>query len=143
VLILPSATGLSTAAVYGQADRMRLARDAAELEERAAALGAALASGAALPPVELLHNDLQDAARALCPAIDATLAQARAAGADVALVSGSGPTVLGLFAGEDGPLRAREAARVLAAERAGAGHPMPVAAEPVAESFGEVRAGKS
>ena len=53
------------------------------------------------------ENDLQDAARSLCPAIDAALAAARAAGADHALVSGSGPTVVGLFGG--------------AARRAGAG----------------------
>ncbi len=38
-----------------------------------------------------IHNDLQDAARSLCPAIDAALDAARAAGADHALVSGSGP----------------------------------------------------
>ncbi len=139
VLVLPSAAALSTAAVYAQADRMGLARESAELEELAAALGAALASGAALPPVELLHNDLQEAARALCPQIDAALAQARAAGADVALVSGSGPTVLGLFAGDDGPARALEAERELAAERARIGAPPSVAAESVAARFGVVR----
>ncbi len=132
VLVLPSAAALSTAAVYAQADRMGLARAAAELEEIAAALGDALASGAVLPPVELLHNDLQDAARALCQSIDAALAQAVAAGADVALVSGSGPTVLGLFAAEGGPARAREAVRVLAAECAVVGAPEPIAAEFVA-----------
>ncbi len=132
VLVLPSAAALSTAAVYAQADRMRLARDAIALGELAAALGAALVAGAALPPEELLHNDLQDAARALCPEIDVALAQAGAAGADVALVSGSGPTVLGLFVGDDGPARAREAARVLAAERAVADAPEPIAAEFVA-----------
>ncbi len=143
VLVLPSASALSTAAVYAQADRMRLARDAADLQERATALRAALASGAALPPHELLRNDLQDAARALCPEIDAALAQARAAGADVALVSGSGPTVLGLFAGGTGPDRAREAARALAAGRTAAGAPEAVAAELVGADAGSVRARRS
>ncbi len=139
VLVLGSAAALSTAAVYAQADRMRIARDAAELQELAAALGAALATGEALPPVELLGNDLQDAARALCPEIDAALAQARAVGADVALVSGSGPTVLGLFACEDGPARAQEAARELTAERRAADAPAAIAAELVGVDAGAAR----
>ena len=50
-----------------------------------------------------IHNDLEDAARSLCPAIDDALDAARDAGADHALVSGSGPTVVGLFTGPDGP----------------------------------------
>lgn len=136
VLVLPRAAALSTAAVYAQADRMGLARAAAELDEIAMALGAALASGAALPPVELLHNDLQDAARALCPEIDAALEQAHVVGADVALVSGSGPTVLGLFAGEGGPARARAAARALAPERRAADAPPAIAAELVGAQVG-------
>ena len=40
-------------------------------------------------------NDLEPAARSLCPSIDEALAAAREAGADHALVSGSGPTVVG------------------------------------------------
>ena len=86
----------------------------------------------------LLANDLQDAARALCPEIDAALAQARAAGADVSLVSGSGPTVLGLFAGPNGPERVRAAAAELLAERRLAGAPAPLATEPVGERFAAV-----
>jgi 4-diphosphocytidyl-2-C-methyl-D-erythritol kinase len=137
VLVLPAATGLSTAAVYARADALAAARGTAALEERRAALARALADGAALPPADLLDNDLQDAARALCPEIDAALAQARAAGADVALLSGSGPTVLGLFAGADGAARASAAASALAGERAAAGAPAALAAEPVEEGFGE------
>ncbi len=131
VLVLPAAAALSTAAVYAQADRIGAARGAGELEELHAALARELADGAALPAADLLANDLQDAARALCPAIDVALAQARAAGADVALVSGSGPTVLGLFAGPDGPARAAAAAAGLAGDRAAAGLPAALAAEPV------------
>ena len=59
-----------------------------------AAAHAELAAGGPVPPV----NDLEPAARALCPEIDAALAAARAAGADHAMVSGSGPTVFGWFA---------------------------------------------
>ncbi len=94
----------------------------------------ALAEGAPLPPAALLHNDLQDAARALCPEIDAALAEAREQDADAALVSGSGPTVLGLFAGSRGPARARAATRALA-ERV----PAPLAAEPVTAQDSLVR----
>jgi 4-diphosphocytidyl-2-C-methyl-D-erythritol kinase len=131
ILVLPAAAALSTAAVYAQADRIGVARPVDELEELHAALARALADGAALPAADLLANDLQEAARALCPAIDAALAQALVAGADVALVSGSGPTVLGLFAGPDGPARAAAAANGLAGERAAADLPEALAARPV------------
>jgi 4-diphosphocytidyl-2-C-methyl-D-erythritol kinase len=130
VLVLPVARPLSTAAVYAEADRLGSPRGAAELEEFAGALADALASGAPLPPGELLHNDLAPAARKLCPEIDAALREARAAGAEETLLSGSGPTVLGLFAGPDGPARAAAAARAL-----GARTPAPFAAEPVAAGF--------
>jgi 4-diphosphocytidyl-2-C-methyl-D-erythritol kinase len=143
VLVLPSAVGLSTAAVYAQADRMGLARAGADLEARAEGLARALGEGAALPPGELLGNDLQAAACALSPDIDGALAQAQAAGADVTLLSGSGPTVLGLFAGPDGPALASAAALALASERCSAGAPAPIAAEPVGAAFASVlRAGR-
>ena len=58
---------------------------------------------AALPdlPDELCVNDLEPAALSLCPAIDARLDALRGRGADVAMVSGCGPTVLGLFGDRD------------------------------------------
>ncbi len=133
VLVLPVARALSTAAVYVQADHAGFVRERAELEDAGRALAGALADGSPLPPAELLRNDLQDAARALCPEIDVALAEARATDADVALVSGSGPTVLGLFAGSRGPARARAAARALA-ERV----PAPFAAEAVGAGFADV-----
>jgi len=73
-----------------------------------------------------VHNDLQAAARRLCPAIDDALAAVGATGADHTLVSGSGPTVFGLY-------RDLEHART-AAEAVGG-----VAAEPVAPAFAGVR----
>ena len=63
------------------------------------------------------------------PAIDAALDTARAAGADHALVSGSGPTVVGLFLGADGPARARKAISAW---------PRAFAAEPVGEEWAAV-----
>jgi 4-diphosphocytidyl-2-C-methyl-D-erythritol kinase len=130
VLVLPVARALSTADVYVQADRMGLARDRVELGEAHRELAAALADGSPLPPAQLLRNDLEEAARALCPEIDAALLEARSVEADAALLSGSGPTVLGLFAGSRGPARARAGARALA-ERV----PAPIAADPVVASF--------
>jgi 4-diphosphocytidyl-2-C-methyl-D-erythritol kinase len=121
VLVLPSTAALSTPDVYREADRLGLTRSHAELAEINARVRAA--------PHEI-HNDLQDAARSLCPQVDAALGAARAAGADHALVSGSGPTVVGLFFGAQGPARAREAA---------ASWPRGFAAEPVGEEWAAVR----
>ncbi|HET8758438.1 MAG TPA: hypothetical protein VFM58_20630 [Solirubrobacteraceae bacterium] len=89
LVIVPSSEALSTPAVYREFDRLGGARPAAELAAREEEARA----GEPPPPV----NDLQDAARSLCPAIDPVLEQVGAAGADHALVSGSGPTVFGFF----------------------------------------------
>jgi 4-diphosphocytidyl-2-C-methyl-D-erythritol kinase len=98
LLVLPLAGGLSTAAVYEEADRLGLQRDEHEIAGLREQLGSALAHGAPLPAAsELLHNDLQHAAVSLCPPIAEALSEAREAGAPLAIVSGSGPTVLGLF----------------------------------------------
>jgi 4-diphosphocytidyl-2-C-methyl-D-erythritol kinase len=134
VLVLPTDLRLSTADVYAEADRLGLPRADEELERYRDALRDALESGIPLPAAELLANDLEPATRSLCPAIDANLERVRASDADAALVSGSGPTVLGLFAGEDGPRRARRAAQQLAARLPDA--PAPVAAVPVQAPFG-------
>jgi 4-diphosphocytidyl-2-C-methyl-D-erythritol kinase len=106
LLVLPSPHGLSTPAVYAEADRLGLARPA-------------LPAGDPPPWV----NDLQDAARSLLPAIDEALEAARAAGAERALVSGSGPTVVGVFAT---PAGAARAAAALAGRE-----PAPIATRPV------------
>ncbi len=126
LLILPSPERLATAAVYREADRLGSPRGLAELDERLAALRVALAEGEGLPPEELLVNDLEAAARSLCPSIAPALDAARAAGAERALVSGSGPTVFGLFPGAEGAEAATEAARELAARFPGASAATPV-----------------
>jgi 4-diphosphocytidyl-2-C-methyl-D-erythritol kinase len=94
VLVLASRARLSTADVYAEADRRGLGRGAGELAQ---AVGEIEERGGDVPP-GLLVNDLGPAARALCPAVDDALALARTAGAEHALVCGSGPTVIGLFA---------------------------------------------
>jgi 4-diphosphocytidyl-2-C-methyl-D-erythritol kinase len=93
VLVIPSRERLSTADVYREADRQGLPRDAAELASKLRQVS----TMAGDLPDHLVVNDLEPAARALCPAIDAALADARRVGARRALVCGSGPTVVGLF----------------------------------------------
>jgi len=61
-------------------------------------------------PPELLVNDLEPAARSLRPGIGDALEELREAGAPVAILSGSGPTAVGLFADLAG---AREAAETI------------------------------
>jgi 4-diphosphocytidyl-2-C-methyl-D-erythritol kinase len=109
-VIVPSQHELSTPAVYAEADRLGLAR-------------------AELPAAEpqLWVNDLQDAARSLCPSIDAALEAVLAAGAQHALVSGSGPTVFGTFPD------------LAAAQAAAQQLPGAVAATPVGPEAGAVR----
>jgi len=133
ILVLPQASPLSTAEVYASADRLGLAREAPVLAEHRDALSSALELGAALPAdARLLHNDLQAASIELCPAIERALARAGEAGAEVAFVSGSGPTVLGLFARANGLARAQRAAAGLAGLQ-----PQPLTAVPVDASFGQ------
>lgn len=131
VLVLPLQAKLATAEVYAAYDELGKTRDAAQLQRRADELAAALASGAALPAPDLLHNDLQQAACMLCPAIEDALDEARRCGAEAVLLSGSGPTVIGLFAGEQALARAVEAAR-----RCSGRMPAAIAARDVDASFG-------
>ena len=108
VLVLPSAEALSTGAVYAEADRLGVRPTLDGVDPHA------------------LVNDLEPAARSLCPAVDEALAAARAAGADHAMDSGSGPTVVGLF---PAPAAARAAAGALAGRV-----PAPIACEPLTTS---------
>ena len=111
VVVVPVAAELRAADVYAEADRLGLARDALGLARSLTRVQAALSSETVLDRVQ---NDLQDAARSLCPAIDEALEDALAAGADHAIVSGSGPTVLALFSEEGHRERASAAAATLA-----------------------------
>jgi 4-diphosphocytidyl-2-C-methyl-D-erythritol kinase len=129
-VIVPLPLELSTATVYGEADRLGQGRTESELAERGAALAAALAPQARLPE-ELLVNDLEPATLSLCPAVGDALEAARRAGADHALVCGSGPTVAGLFWGPEAAQRAADAEAGLAGR-----YPEAYAAEPVRAAFG-------
>jgi 4-diphosphocytidyl-2-C-methyl-D-erythritol kinase len=125
VLVVPQPFPLSTAGVYREADWLGLSRAPEELESVRARLGKGL-------PVELIVNDLQPAALSLAPSIDDALRAALDAGADHALVCGSGPTVIGLFWGPRGSERARTAAAGLRAA-----HPGAVATGPVRGGVGD------
>ncbi len=121
----PAATTLSTAAVFREADRLRLARSGLELELRAGQLAEALVEGQRLP-AHLVTNDLQEAALSLCPTIELALDAASAAGADHAIVSGSGPTVVGIWWGNGARERAQSAADGLRGQFPGAAVAEPV-----------------
>ncbi|HKH78943.1 MAG TPA: hypothetical protein VJ996_02915, partial [Solirubrobacteraceae bacterium] len=70
-----------------------------------------------------------------CPQIEPALEQALDAGADAAFVSGSGPTVIGLFLRANGAGRAGRAVDGLSGRV-----PAPVCAVPVDARFGQAGA---
>jgi 4-diphosphocytidyl-2-C-methyl-D-erythritol kinase len=108
--------GLSTPAVYAELDRLReegQVPDGRELAPTDEVL-AALRDGPADVLAGALSNDLQAPALVLRPALRRAMTAATDAGAVGALVSGSGPTIAALAAGEHASL-------VLTARLAGAG----------------------
>jgi 4-diphosphocytidyl-2-C-methyl-D-erythritol kinase len=121
-VIVPLAAQLSTAHVYAEADRLGLPRTGTELAEKLRALEAS--------QLELV-NDLEPAALSLCPEIAPALDAVLAAGAEHAIVCGSGPTVAGVFWAEEAFRRAGEAAGALSDR-----YPQATAAEPANETFG-------
>jgi 4-diphosphocytidyl-2-C-methyl-D-erythritol kinase len=99
VVLVPDPEGLSTPAVYAEADRLGSGRSAGELRELRERLLAAAASGRhPLSYRDLLVNDLAAAAISLRPALAETLAAIEEAGAELAIVTGSGPTAVGICA---------------------------------------------
>ncbi len=124
VLVLPQATALSTPTVFREADRLGLGRTASELADLRGQLAAGLSD-------RLIVNDLEPAALSLAPAVGAALEAAESAGADRALVCGSGPTVIGLFCGGDGFRRASVGAETLRAR-----FPAATVAAPVGRGVG-------
>jgi 4-diphosphocytidyl-2-C-methyl-D-erythritol kinase len=99
VVLIPDEEGLDTGAVYAEADRLGLGRDAAALDQLARELREAAGAGASpLDYAELLVNDLEQAAVSLRPEIAEALAALEEVGAKRALVTGSGPTAFGIFA---------------------------------------------
>lgn len=93
IVAVPDSEGLATADVFGEADRLGICRDAATLAAGTERLRTALPE----LPDELCVNELQPATLSLRPRLTTTLDRLRDAGADVAMIAGSGPTAIGLF----------------------------------------------
>jgi 4-diphosphocytidyl-2-C-methyl-D-erythritol kinase len=109
LVLVPSVEGLSTGDVYTEADRIGATRDRVD--------AAALRALAAMPLERLaaaLENDLEAAAVALRPRLVRTREALLRRSALAARVTGSGPTVFGVFADR----RAAEAAAADLDERA-------------------------
>ena len=97
-VLLPGGGGLSTKAVFDEADRLGLGREESALAAIAAELRAAAGAGASpLAYADLLVNDLEPAARSLRPDIGDALDALRDTGAPAVFLSGSGPTAVALF----------------------------------------------
>jgi 4-diphosphocytidyl-2-C-methyl-D-erythritol kinase len=108
--------GLSTPAVYAELDRLRADGRVpdGDVDTAPDAVLAALRSGPVSALAAAVRNDLQAPALSLRPDLRRALRAAEEAGAEAALISGSGPTVAALVADEHAAVR-------LAAELAGAG----------------------
>lgn len=99
VVMIPFDRGLRAGDVYAEADRLGAVHSSEELNEiRAKLRTAAAGGGSPLGYSELIRNDLEAAALSLRPEIGEALSALREVGAEVALVTGSGPTAVGLFA---------------------------------------------
>jgi 4-diphosphocytidyl-2-C-methyl-D-erythritol kinase len=127
-VVLPSAFALSTPDVFREADRLDWIRNDAQLANAYLDVVGVMAPGARLPD-ELIVNDLEPAAISLCPACGDALVAVREAGAEHAIVSGSGPTVVGIWWGAEAVARAAAAASELRTRYPGASVATPVGAE--------------
>jgi 4-diphosphocytidyl-2-C-methyl-D-erythritol kinase len=94
LVLVPSDQGLSTAEVYREADRLGIPRP---IDPEEPAVLAARGWPDAQSVAAALHNDLEPAALSLRPELADTLERVRELGALGAMVSGSGPTVFGVF----------------------------------------------
>ena len=112
VVVVPVDAQLSSGAVYAEADRLGLPRDALELARSLTRTQAALSSETIL---NCLHNDLQDAARSLCPEIDRR-SRPRLQRARTMHSFGLGPDVIGVFLGGGHRERAHRVCDSLVAE---------------------------
>lgn len=99
IVLLPGGGGLSTAEVFAEADRIGVGRSQEELDEIAGRLWA-VASNAVSPLAypALLVNDLERPAISLRPEIGSAMQNMEEAGAGFVSMTGSGPTVFGIFA---------------------------------------------
>jgi len=98
LLLVPDAKGLSTADVYAQAEALGTTRQELDADRVRDLAGRALYELAAV-----LENDLEAAAVSLRPELTERMDMLREAGALTARVTGSGPTVCGVFRPGEAP----------------------------------------
>ena len=98
LLLVPDGTGLSTADVYRRADELGTTRAALDPGEVRTLASRPLADLAAA-----LENDLEAAAVSMRPELSDRIGSLRTAGALNARVTGSGPTVFGIFRAGEAP----------------------------------------
>ena len=106
IVLVPSAEGLSTAAVYAELDRLR--PQAPPPDPRGLA---ELAAGAVGELAASLANDLEPAVLSLRPELSDVLAELRDSGALGARITGSGPTAFGVYADRSAAEAAAEGLR--------------------------------
>ncbi|HEX6021069.1 MAG TPA: hypothetical protein VFZ00_03675 [Solirubrobacter sp.] len=99
LIVVPLDAALGAGEVYREFDARDTPRTEHELQQAAADIRAGR-----IPPV----NDLEPAARRLCPAIDPALDALREAGVQHPMVTGSGPTVFGISDDPDALGRVRK-----------------------------------
>ncbi|MCB0857833.1 MAG: 4-(cytidine 5'-diphospho)-2-C-methyl-D-erythritol kinase [Solirubrobacterales bacterium] len=102
VVLIPFESGLSTRAVFDEADRMKLGRPREEIDDISGRLWA-VATNAVSPLAypALLVNDLEPAALSLMPEIGLAKERLDSADAGFTGMTGTGPTVFGLFPDRD------------------------------------------
>ena len=98
LLLVADATGLSTAEVYAQADALGTTRTELDPDHVRSLAGRPLQELAAS-----LENDLEAAAVSLRPELSGRMDELREAGALAVRVTGSGPTVFGVFRSGEAP----------------------------------------
>jgi 4-diphosphocytidyl-2-C-methyl-D-erythritol kinase len=98
LLLVPDPVGLSTAEVYAQADTLGTIRDGLYPDDVRELAGSPLDELAAE-----LENDLEPAAVSLRPELSGRMDALRQAGALSVRVTGSGPTVFGVFPAGEAP----------------------------------------
>ena len=98
LLLVPDPTGLSTAEVYSKADELGSTRAELDVDRVRALAGRPLQELATA-----LENDLEAAALSLRPELSRRMDELHEAGALAARVTGSGPTVFGVFRSGEAP----------------------------------------
>ena len=116
LLVLPARVGLSTPEVFAKAGELGLRRPAGDLSSAVDLVRGVTAKPGWELPVGLLGcNDLGTAALGLSDEVAEAVDMARLARADHVFVTGSGPTVIGMFSGAGCVERRDRAAGLLAA----------------------------